>query len=433
MSYPWDLAREMSSLVRKQLLDLGCSDTPQRLQDLDNIITGSRALTGVQGNKRVLPLVPEFKLRLQVCGCCDPQALSGLVRKQVLTQPWVPPAGAVLSVDMPSVPAGSKLLSISTQGVQPDADSGLGSPEARSPGVSLLPCPALGLKPQGDVIPSGVHVPSCPTSGLVQPDAAMGLGEPQGDVVSSSVHVPTCPTSGPNPQGDVVPLGPQGDVVPSNVHVPTCPTSGPNPQGDVVSLGVLSRPPGEDEPACEKLAYETMSQYPSGRLTSEAVYRVLSQTPEVLPARARGTHTDASHQWFSGAYGHGPMVGVRNSTLRFPWTTALACRYVREKAPWHRFGAVAFTVNLLSEAHVDSHNDASSYNLLLPLTTFSRGGLWVADDNGSDVLHVRGSRRTGTVHSFDNWCHMLQPSSFACHRTLGRNSGGVGGVHAKRT
>ena len=38
MSYPWDLAREMSSLVRKQLLDLGCSDTPQRLQDLDNII-----------------------------------------------------------------------------------------------------------------------------------------------------------------------------------------------------------------------------------------------------------------------------------------------------------------------------------------------------------------------------------------------------------
>ena len=103
------------------------------------------------------------------------------------------------------------------------------------------------------------------------------------------------------------------------------------------------------------------------------------------------------------------MVGVRNSTLRFPWTTALACRYVREKAPWHRFGAVAFTVNLLSEAHVDSHNDASSYNLLLPLTAFSRGGLWVADDNGSDVLHVRGSRHTGTVHSFDNGAICFNP------------------------
>eukprot|EP00439_Symbiodinium_sp_Y106_P000371 s10188_g1.t1 len=103
------------------------------------------------------------------------------------------------------------------------------------------------------------------------------------------------------------------------------------------------------------------------------------------------------------------MVGVRNSTLRFPWTTALACTYVREKAPWHRFGAVAFTVNLLSEAHVDSHNDASSYNLLLPLTAFSRGGLWVADDNGSDVMHVRGSRRAGTVHSFDSGAICFNP------------------------
>ena len=204
-------------------------------------------------------------------------------------------------------------------------------------------------------------------------------------------------------------IKPQGDVVPSGVHVPSCPTSGPNPQGDVVPLGVLSHPPGEDAPACEKLAYEAMSHYPSGSLSPEAVFRVLSQTPEVLPARTRGARTDASHQWFSGGYGHGPMVGVRNSTLRFPWTTALACRYVREKAPWHRFGAVAFTVNLLSEAHVDSHNDASSYNLLLPLTAFSRGGLWVADDNGSDVMHVRGSRRAGTVHSFDSGAICFNP------------------------
>ena len=259
MSYPWDLAREMSSLVRKQLLDLGCSDTPQRLQDLDNIITGSRALTGVQANKRVLPLVPEFKLRLQVSGCCNPQALDGLVRKQVLAQPWVPPEGAVLSVDMPSVPAGSKLLSISTQGVQPDADSGLDSHAARSPRVPLLLCPSLGLKPQGDVIPSGVHVPSCPTSSLVQPAdsgldspaarsprvpllpwPSLGL-KPQGDVIPSGVHVPSCPTSSLVQPDAEMGLGePQGDVVPSSVHVPTCPTSGPNPQGDVVPLAWTS-------------------------------------------------------------------------------------------------------------------------------------------------------------------------------------------------
>ena len=59
---------------------------------------------------------------------------------------------------------------------------------------------------------------------------------------------------------------------------------------------------------------------------------------------------------------HGPMVGIRNSTRAFPWTTALACRYVREKAPGHTFGALAFTVNVLSEPHVDSHNAETSCN-----------------------------------------------------------------------
>ena len=110
--------------------------------------------------------------------------------------------------------------------------SGLDSPEARSPRGSLLPCPAFGLKPQGDVIPSGAHVPSCPTSGPVQPDAEMGLGSPE-----------FCSPRGSLPPRPAFGLKPQGDVVPSSVHVPTCPTSGPNPQGDVVPLGVLSRPP----------------------------------------------------------------------------------------------------------------------------------------------------------------------------------------------
>ena len=139
LAYPWDLAREMSTLVRKQLLDLGCSDAPQRLQDFDNLITGSRAFSGVQANKRVLPLVPEFKLRVQISGCCEPQALLGLERKRVLAKPWTPPEGAIMSVAMPCIPAGSKLLGISTQGEQPDAMSGFRSTEVSPPWVPFSP------------------------------------------------------------------------------------------------------------------------------------------------------------------------------------------------------------------------------------------------------------------------------------------------------
>ena len=238
LAYPWDLAREMSTLVRKQLLDLGCSDAPQRLQDFDNLITGSRAFSGVQANKRVLPLVPEFKLRVQISGCCEPQALLGLERKRVLAKPWTPPEGAIMSVAMPCIPAGSKLLSISTQGVQPDAMSGFRSTEVSPPWVPFSP---------------GV-------SGYRSPE-----------------------------------------VSPPWVPSPPCPAFDPKPRSDLVPSGVLTLPPGADKHECERLAFQAMSQYPPGRLPTEVVYDVLRRTPEVLPARTRGAKTDATHQWFSGA------------------------------------------------------------------------------------------------------------------------------------
>ncbi|CAE7620298.1 unnamed protein product [Symbiodinium sp. CCMP2592] len=175
---------------------------------------------------------------------------------------------------------------------------------------------------------------------------------------------------------------------------------GNHPVG-LTSSGVLAQPPPADAQKCEHLAYEIMSRRQPGELTADDMFEVLSQTPEVLPARARGIQTEDSHQWFSGGYSHGPMVGVRNSTLRCPWTTALACRYVREQAPWHRFGAIAFTVNLLAEPHVDAHNDPNSNNLVLPITSFKRGGLWLADKAGSSPRTIDGTRVMGTVLSFD--------------------------------
>ena len=58
-------------------------------------------------------------------------------------------------------------------------------------------------------------------------------------------------------------------------------------------------------------------------------------------------------------------------------------------------------MNLLSEAHVDSHNDPKSCNLLLPLTSFARGGLWLADDDGGVEMTVDGTKLKGNIHSFE--------------------------------
>ena len=155
-----------------------------------------------------------------------------------------------MSVALPCVPAGSKLLSISTQGVQPDAVSGFSSPEVSPLWVPVPPCPTSNPKPQSDLVPSrvlslppGADAHECDSTQGVQPDAVSGFSSPK--------------------------------VSPLWVPVPPCPASDPKPQSDLVPSGVLSLPPGADAHECEMLAYQAMSQYPPGNLPTEVVYDVL--------------------------------------------------------------------------------------------------------------------------------------------------------------
>ena len=48
---------------------------------------------------------------------------------------------------------------------------------------------------------------------------------------------------------------------------------------------------------------------------------------------------------------------------------------------------------MLAEPHMDSHNDPDSDNMVLALSEFGRGGLWVEDPQGSAERTVNG----GTV------------------------------------
>ncbi|CAE7922217.1 unnamed protein product, partial [Symbiodinium necroappetens] len=83
--------------------------------------------------------------------------------------------------------------------------------------------------------------------------------------------------------------------------------------------------------------------------------------------------------------------------------------YVRERAPWHPFGALAFTLNLCSDPHVDSHNEPSSSNLVMALSTFTKGGLWVADDDGDAAKMVQGNKVMGTVLDFKKGAIHFRP------------------------
>ena len=73
-------------------------------------------------------------MRVHVFGQCVECRLNGLQRKQVLSADWVPPNGAEVSQNVGFIPKGGKVLSISLQGVDPDASEGSSAPDGSPPG-----------------------------------------------------------------------------------------------------------------------------------------------------------------------------------------------------------------------------------------------------------------------------------------------------------
>ena len=143
--YPWPLAQTMSALLRQQLLDLGCLDSPQDLQGTLNEVLAARAHTGVQTSRRVLPLlVPEYKQRVVVSGtiAVDALLLPTCRAKASLSAPWPIPDSCTCSCSLAGhvVFAGSKLLCIQTSGGVSDAPS-----DALAPPAGLGPGPSSSL------------------------------------------------------------------------------------------------------------------------------------------------------------------------------------------------------------------------------------------------------------------------------------------------
>ncbi|CAE7277481.1 unnamed protein product [Symbiodinium sp. CCMP2592] len=105
----------MSQLLQDQLLDMGAKPLPNDLSQTTATVAAARAVAGWQSNKRVLPLVPEFKHVVNVRGSFPAASMQGLQVGCKLPASWEVPASA--NVDpcfVSSVPQGSKILRILT-------------------------------------------------------------------------------------------------------------------------------------------------------------------------------------------------------------------------------------------------------------------------------------------------------------------------------
>ncbi|CAE7824317.1 unnamed protein product [Symbiodinium sp. CCMP2592] len=85
-----------------------------------------------------------------------------------------------------------------------------------------------------------------------------------------------------------------------------------------------------------------------------------------------------------GTYYHAGSIGVRTNTRQRPWTAATLAYMVR--ACTHTtFSTVSLLRNIHMRTHRDKYNKPGSLNVVIPVSAFRQGHLWIEEDNGPDL------------------------------------------------
>ena len=105
---------------------------------------------------------------------------------------------------------------------------------------------------------------------------------------------------------------------------------------------------------------------------------------ELLRASALTRRGSPAMVFSVGAYYHAGTVGLRSNTKKYPCTAALLAHMVRA-CTHSNFTAVSLLRNVNMATHVDRYNQPGSVNVLVPLSPFRRGELWLEEEHGPDL------------------------------------------------
>ncbi|CAE7319561.1 RE1, partial [Symbiodinium sp. KB8] len=151
------------------------------------------------------------------------------------------------------------------------------------------------------------------------------------------------------------------------------------------------------------VADEPCLKYDPGHPAEQYAMRLLDEdilTPDqceilalMLPSTAAtpkrfGPQGGSQKVWSAGAFVHGGVVGVKTATVAFPASTRVFVKYAKQLQPDHKFNAVAITVDIGAQQHVDAHN--VGLNLVAGLSFFKGGGLEIEESEGKKLLPLDG-------------------------------------------
>ncbi|CAE7331417.1 unnamed protein product, partial [Symbiodinium sp. CCMP2456] len=137
----------------------------------------------------------------------------------------------------------------------------------------------------------------------------------------------------------------------------------------------------------------------------------LRRLSELLPSEvpARGGVVEGTRSFSSGMFVHGGVVGLRRNCRDFPLTNTAVARFVAETYPAQEFTSFAFMTNVKTALHRDSHNHQGSRNLVVKLSSFSKGEVWVSDGGGDVFEEIAGQKVPGRNLSFRDGAVSLDP------------------------
>ncbi|CAE7257321.1 F25B4.6 [Symbiodinium sp. CCMP2592] len=158
------------------------------------------------------------------------------------------------------------------------------------------------------------------------------------------------------------------------------------PPKDGASAGCSARPswpvlPGQapvdspaplDAPAVEKLAWSLLQQE---TCTQDDVLQLVNLLEPSL--RSRRGATAEGLAWTCGAYVFSSQVGLHSVSRSMPHVCRLLAATVQHFAPGAVYTSLAVFDNFYGPEHVDAHNDHQFYNVIIPLSRFSNGGVRV--------------------------------------------------------
>ena len=130
---------------------------------------------------------------------------------------------------------------------------------------------------------------------------------------------------------------------------------------------------------------------------------------------------DCDGAFRAGMYIKGGIVGLHKSCRTHPWANKAIARYVLEQAATvgfsSRFTSAVVLVNTKTDPHKDQANMGEE-NIIIPVTRFEDGGLWVKRAGGATFRVVGNERVPGVVLNFNgkpltidakNYYHATEP------------------------